>query len=171
MPIDFPNSPSVGQVYTFGSRTWTWTGYGWQATSTTQGPQGIQGVQGVQGSAGAVSEIQYLDDLQPVFNGVTSRFRPTYLGSPVSITNPFRLMVSLNGIVQRVSNQSVTFAVPYNDVARYNWIRVDDDGFIVFSQPPAAGTTFDGRVLVGSTTTTLTTTYPFAAADLLLGAF
>lgn len=171
MPIDFPSSPSVGQVYTFGSRTWTWTGYGWQATSTTQGPQGIQGVQGVQGAAGAVSEVQVLDDLQPLFDGVTYRFRPTYQGSPISVTNPFRLMVSLNGIVQKVSNQSITFSVPYNDVSRYNWMRVDDDGFMVFSQAPAAGTTFDGRVLVGPTTTSLTTSYPFAAADLLLGAF
>jgi hypothetical protein len=80
-------------------------------------------------------------------------------------------MVSLNGIVQRVSNSGVAFAVPYNDVARYNWIRVDDEGYIVFSQAPAAGTTFDGRVLVGSTTTALTTTYPFSATDLLIGAF
>lgn len=171
MPIDFPGSPTPGQVYTYGSRTWTWTGYGWQATSTTQGPQGIQGVQGVQGTAGAVSEIQYLDNLQPLFDGVTFRFKPTYRGVHVPIANSFRLMVSLNGIVQRVSNQAVTFSVPENDVARYNWIRVDDDGYIVFSQPPAAGTTFDGRVLVGSTTTALTTTYPFAAADLLIGAF
>lgn len=171
MPIDFPASPTVGQVYTFGSRTWTWTGYGWQATSTTQGPQGIQGLQGVQGAAGAVSEIQYLDDLQPLFDGVTSRFRPTYQGAAISVTNPFRLDIALNGLSQRVSNQSITFSVPYNDVTRYNWIRVDDDGFIVFSQPPAAGTTFFGRVLVGPTTTALTTTYPFAAADLLLGAF
>lgn len=171
MPIDFPSSPSVGQVYTFGSRTWTWTGYGWQATSTTTGPQGIQGVQGVQGAAGAVSEIQLLDDLQSQFDGVTYRFKPTYQGVHSPITNPFRLMVTLNGIVQRVSNQSVIFSVPYNDVARYNWIRVDDDGYIVFSQPPASGSTFEGRVLVGPTTTTLTTSYPFAAADLLLGAF
>lgn len=171
MPIDFPSTPSVGQVYTFGSRTWTWTGYGWQATSTTQGPQGIQGVQGVQGAAGAVSEVQILDNLQPLFDGVTYRFKPTYQGTQVSLSNPFRLDVALNGIVQRVSNQTITFSVPYNDVTSYNWIRVDDDGYIVFSQPPAAGTTFFGRVLVGPTTTTLTTSYPFAAADLLIGAF
>jgi len=168
MPIDFPGSPTNGQVYTYGSRTWTWTGYGWQATSTTSGPQGIQGVQGVQGTAGAVSEIQLLDDLQPSFDGVTFRFRPTYQGAAVSIANSFRLMVSLNGIVQRVSNSYVTWD---NPISRYNWLRVDDDGYIVFSQPPASGTTFDGRVLVGSTTTALTTTYPFLATDLLIGAF
>ena len=27
--IDFPTSPTVGQTYTDGSRTWTWNGTGW----------------------------------------------------------------------------------------------------------------------------------------------
>jgi len=28
--IDFPASPSVGQNYVFGDRTWQWNGEGWQ---------------------------------------------------------------------------------------------------------------------------------------------
>ena len=40
MTIDFPASPTTGDTYEFGSRKWTWTGSGWQATSITQGPQG-----------------------------------------------------------------------------------------------------------------------------------
>jgi len=35
MPIDFPASPTVGQTYTFGSRTWEWTGSAWMAISST----------------------------------------------------------------------------------------------------------------------------------------
>jgi len=171
MPIDFPGSPSNGQVYTYGSRTWTWTGYAWQATTTTTGPQGIQGLQGLQGPSGFNADIVILDDLSPRFDGATSRFLPTYQGRAVSITNSQRLLVSLNGIVQRVSNTYPSFSIPENDVTRYNWLRVDNDGFIVFSQPVAAGTTFDGRVMGGPDTTALTTTYPFAAADLLIGAF
>ncbi len=27
--MDFPSSPSVGQAYTFASRTWVWDGVGW----------------------------------------------------------------------------------------------------------------------------------------------
>lgn len=168
MPIDFPGSPSNGQVYTYGSRTWTWTGYAWQATTTTTGPQGIQGLQGLQGPSGFNADIVILDDLSPQFNGVTSRFRPTYQGVTVNLTNSQRLLVNLNGIVQRVSNSYVTWDP---SVSRYNWLRVDNDGFIVFSQPVAAGTTFDGRVMGGPDSTALTTTYPFAAADLLIGAF
>ena len=52
MPIDFPASPSIGDVYTVGSRKWTWTGNGWQATPSSVGPQGIQGIQGTQGTQG-----------------------------------------------------------------------------------------------------------------------
>jgi hypothetical protein len=168
MPIDFPGSPTNGQVYTYGSRTWTWTGYAWQATTTTTGPQGIQGLQGLQGPSGFNTDIVLLDNLQPLFDGVTYRFRPTFNGTAVNITNSQRLLVALNGIVQRVSNSYVTWD---NPISRYNWLRVDADGYIVFSQPPAAGTTFDGRVMGGPDTTALTTTYPFAAADLLIGAF
>lgn len=29
--IDFPNSPTVGQVFTSGSRSWVWTGAVWDA--------------------------------------------------------------------------------------------------------------------------------------------
>jgi hypothetical protein len=27
--IDFPSSPTVGQTYVFGARTWQWNGSGW----------------------------------------------------------------------------------------------------------------------------------------------
>jgi len=168
MPIDFPNTPAPGDVYTFGSRTWTWTGYGWQATTTTLGPQGLQGLQGVQGTSSAVSEIQLLDSLSNKFDGSATRFLLTYNGDPVTVSNSLRLLVSLNGIVQIVKNSFVTWD---NPLAPTNGIRVDDDGYLVFLTPPAAGALFEGRVLVGPTTTTLTTTYPFAATDLLMGAF
>ncbi len=28
--IDFPSSPTLGQTYTYGSRTWVWNGSGWE---------------------------------------------------------------------------------------------------------------------------------------------
>lgn len=49
--VNFPTPTSVGQTYTFGSRTWTWTGDFWMATSTTVGYTGSQGV-GYTGSTG-----------------------------------------------------------------------------------------------------------------------
>lgn len=33
MPIDFPNSPTTGQVYTYLGKTWIWNGSAWDSTS------------------------------------------------------------------------------------------------------------------------------------------
>ena len=51
--IDFPNSPSVNDTYTVGSRTWQWTGSVWQSVATTvAGPTGPAGPAGDTGPAG-----------------------------------------------------------------------------------------------------------------------
>lgn len=31
--IDFPNSPTVGQIFTSGTRSWIWTGTVWDSIS------------------------------------------------------------------------------------------------------------------------------------------
>jgi hypothetical protein len=61
--IDFPNSPTLNQEFTVGSRTWKWTGSVWQTVTTQvvgetgpegpEGPQGPEGPEGPQGPAGA----------------------------------------------------------------------------------------------------------------------
>jgi hypothetical protein len=33
--IDFPNSPTVGQVFTSGTRSWVWTGTVWDVAKET----------------------------------------------------------------------------------------------------------------------------------------
>jgi hypothetical protein len=72
MPIDFPASPTIGQQFTSGPRTWEWNGTAWLliangiagptgptgpsgpagATGPT-GPQGATGPTGPQGATGA----------------------------------------------------------------------------------------------------------------------
>lgn len=51
MAINFPNSPTVGQTYTYNSREYEWTGVYWKLKIAV-GPQGPQGPQGVQGPTG-----------------------------------------------------------------------------------------------------------------------
>ena len=34
MPLDFPASPSLNDVYTFGDKTWIWTGQYWRLNSS-----------------------------------------------------------------------------------------------------------------------------------------
>jgi len=57
MPIDFPNSPATNDTYSFGGKTWIWTGSSWKAviTNPIQGLQGTQGIQGIKGSQGIVA--------------------------------------------------------------------------------------------------------------------
>jgi len=37
MPLDFPSSPSLNQIYTFSGRTWKWNGEGWALVTTNDG--------------------------------------------------------------------------------------------------------------------------------------
>ncbi len=47
--IDFPNSPTLNQVFTVDSKTWQWNGSAWVGIPYTitgaQGPQGVPGEQ------------------------------------------------------------------------------------------------------------------------------
>jgi hypothetical protein len=37
MPLDFPPSPSLNEIYTFGGRSWQWNGIAWDVYSTVSG--------------------------------------------------------------------------------------------------------------------------------------
>ena len=61
MAINFPSSPYVGQIYTYATRSWKWTGVAWvsQNVSTAPtGPTGPQGPAGPTGSTGTPGVVQ-----------------------------------------------------------------------------------------------------------------
>ena len=55
MALNFPDSPSVNDIFTSGGSRWIWNGTSWvrQGTPGTQGAAGAQGAVGAQGSVGA----------------------------------------------------------------------------------------------------------------------
>lgn len=64
MAIDFPNSPSLNQIYDYDGRSWQWNGVAWRAYSASFGPIGPTGatgaastVTGPTGSEGAASTV------------------------------------------------------------------------------------------------------------------
>jgi hypothetical protein len=57
MTISFPLSPTVNQVYTYGNRSWKWTGVAWVSQSVTTAPTGPTGPQGPTGPTGAASTV------------------------------------------------------------------------------------------------------------------
>jgi hypothetical protein len=52
MPINFPDSPSVNDLFTVGDRTWEWTGTAWDTVE-----QIIAGPTGPTGPTGATSTV------------------------------------------------------------------------------------------------------------------
>lgn len=112
------------------------------------------------------TEITPLDDISSLFDGVQTKFLPMYQGEVLSITNPYRLLLVLNGIVQSVNTQEHAWISPISPRGFF----IDIDGYITFSEIPPIGSTFDGRIMAGEATTTKTKNYPFRAIDILLGA-
>ena len=112
-------------------------------------------------------EITTIDDLSNYFNGYNSRFYPTYKGLPVTLQNPFNLLLTIDGIIQSVGSPDYV----WQSVMPRVGFRIDNDGYIAFPEAIPVGSTFDARVLVGSSITTQTKVYPFKAMDIVLGGY
>lgn len=106
-----------------------------------------------------------LDEMYP--DGTTNTFLPRYNQSQVTISNPWNLLVTINGIFQPA------FAENYDTV----WLSATlcasrgytvSAGNIKFADPPPAGTTVLARTQPGSAQTT-TKIYPFRPVDIVLG--
>lgn len=148
MSINFPASPSIGQTYSSSTKTWYWTGSAWKLSSITQ-------------------DIIPLDNIKNDFDGRTSRFKIKYQGAQQIVKNPFRLLITINGIMQPVYTPDYLWDGYFIKEGFF----VDSDGYIAFSEVVPAGSTFTGRIMAGSSTTTSTTNYPFSPMDILLGGY
>lgn len=72
MPVNFPNSPSVGQIYTVGNKSWIYDGVTWTSNSTTP-IQGIQGTQGTQGNLGLQGTQGISGQTDPIISSILYR--------------------------------------------------------------------------------------------------
>jgi hypothetical protein len=134
----------------------------WQDTSGNT----VASISSTGNLGGAGFDIYPLDDISIYFDGRERRFTPRYAGVQITPLNPFRLLLSVNGIIQTVDTPDYVWQ---SMLPRYGFM-VDSDGLIAFHEQVPAGSTFDARLMPGSSTTTVTKNYPFKAADILLGA-
>jgi len=118
--------------------------------------------------ASALSETDtiYLDCLDPYFDNNTDTFSATANGVSVATANPFRYQIFMNNVLQKYSSMDYVWQ---SDLAKPGF-TVDAVGNIKFLTVPAIGTVFDGRIMAGASSSLRITNYPFAAADVLLGA-
>lgn len=50
MPLDFPPSPSVGTIYSFGGNSWRWNGYAWESYSSAGVSTYVETLNGLSGA-------------------------------------------------------------------------------------------------------------------------
>jgi hypothetical protein len=103
MALNFPDSPSLNQVYTdsVSGFSYQWDGYVWQSYTPS-----------------SVNNILILDDISGSFNGSDITFNLTEFTTPVFPKNPQQLRVTLGGIVQEpgtdytVAGSTISFTTP-----------------------------------------------------------
>lgn len=80
MPLDFPSSPTLNQVYTFSGRSWIWNGTAWDVN--TSGASSVAGVSSLTGTTGEVEVSGLTGDITVGLpNNVTISGNLTVLGN------------------------------------------------------------------------------------------
>ena len=123
MPLDFPTSPTLNEIYTFGGRSWQWNGTAWDVYST--GTAGATGATGPQGNTGATGPTGATGSQGPQGNtGATGSQGPqgnTGATGPVApvygVTTSIDFSEQINQIKLRVGGTSTIFV---NNVSIFN---------------------------------------------------
>ena len=101
MALNFPNSPTLNQVYTDSTSgfSYQWNGYVWISYSTASS-----------------SQIKILDDISASFNNSTQTFALTSSSFAINPVSPQSLIINLGGVIQdatddySVSGSNITFS-------------------------------------------------------------
>jgi hypothetical protein len=108
------------------------------------------------------------DDISYITDGVTTIFPLTYNTSNVSVSSPWNLIISINGLLQSAfaNTQEVLWMSHVKNSAK--GYTLNDDGRVLFADPPPAGSDVMIRLVPG-TPAQNTKIYPFKATDIFLG--
>jgi len=118
---------------------------------------------------GTAFESYELDDLSSSADGTKNTFTPTFNYETVTITNPFRLMITINGIPQSAFINNTDYVYQSNFLGSNNGYTIDSDNNIKFTESIPTGSDIVARVLPVSNTPTKVRYYPFKPTDILLG--
>ena len=141
MALNFPNSPTVGQVYTDTDAgfSYEWDGTVWKSYS-----------------AASSSQIKVLDDISGSFNGTQDTFALSSNSSSLTPLNSASLIINLGGVVQdpsddySVSGSNIVFSTPPSGGLSFSGVSLGP-AIPVNSIPD--GTTTSGSLSVASALT------------------
>lgn len=149
-----PSTPALGMV---------------RFNTTTQGFEGY----GLVGWApiGGGSEVQTyeIDDITTAVDGYENTFTPTLNYQKVTVTNPFGLLITVNGIIQSAYINNTDVVNQSMFLGARDGYTVDYDGNIKFTESIPLGSDVFARVVAAAITPAQQKTYPFSPSELLLG--
>jgi hypothetical protein len=118
---------------------------------------------------GTAFQSYELDDISTATDGQENTFVPRFNYDRVTITNPFRLTITVNGIPQSAFINNTDYVYQSNFLGSNNGYTIDTDNNIKFTESIPTGSEIVARVLPVSNTATRIKFYPFKPADILLG--
>jgi hypothetical protein len=134
MPINFPNTPTVGQTYTYNQNIWTWDGTTWNtSTSAITGATGFTGATGL-GLTGATGSINSVIQRTSLANEVVNTTTETTLyefsipGGTLSTNNAVRVTIIGEYFNNSGAGRTLTLRVKYGATTMF------DDAFPSLTQ-------------------------------------
>ena len=144
--INFPNSPTLDETYSYGERTWVWNGNYWETANFTVGYTGSAGQDGILGGDGATG---YTGSQGPI--GYTGSAGTGDAGSSaprfLSLIQEGNLRV-LDGISRWYAPASVTIT---KIIARVDEAPTGNNLFLRINKVSAGGATSINIVITAST--------------------
>jgi hypothetical protein len=115
MALDFPPTPTLGYIYTYGGRSWQWNGTAWDVYSTTTGTvvntlNGLSG--GVTLEAGSNITVSQLGNTITIGSSGGAGISGPYVTSVNGITGAVNLK-TLAGLTSSISGNTNFFGINY----------------------------------------------------------
>lgn len=138
--------------------------------NTTDGQFEGYGAVGWAAIGGADLSTYELDDPTGLVDGVENTFVPKLNYEKVTITNPFGLLVTVNGIIQSAYINNTDYVFQSNFLGTRDGYTIDYDGNVKFTESLPLGSDVLMRVVpANANASSKSKIYPFTPADILLG--
>lgn len=149
-----PSTPALGMI---------------RFNTTTQGFEGYGAVGWAPIGGGSEVQTYELDDITTSVDGIQNTFRPALNYEKVTITNPFGLLITVNGIIQSAYINNADVVNQSHFLGCNDGYTVDYDGNIKFTESLPMGSDVFARVVAAALTPAQVKIYPFNPDELLLG--